>query len=95
MSDSAVQRSATGIDIVYSEDWRNWTDPEVPEYFNPTELLLDRHLATDTATKTALGVDGADYSYAALAGRVNRAASALKSEYHIFSRVRCYRVVKC
>ena len=77
MNESVVHRSATGIDIVYSTDWRNWTDPEVPEYFNPTELLLDRHLATDTAGKTALAVDGTDHSYATLAGRVNRAASAL------------------
>ena len=37
-------------DRIYSDEWRNWTDPEVPEYFNPTAVLLDRHMGTPKAT---------------------------------------------
>lgn len=64
---------------VYSENWRNWADPAIPEMFNPTALLLDKHLGTQTAGKTALVVDETGYSYATLLDRVNRAATALVS----------------
>ena len=42
---------------IYSEDWKGWKDPEVPEFFNPTELLLDRHADGALAAKAALIAD--------------------------------------
>lgn len=64
-------------DLIYSPDWRAWKDPEVPEYFNPTVALLDRHLGTPTATRIALVVDQERYSYEALLRHVCRAAGGL------------------
>ena len=61
----------------YSDDWRGWTDPGIPEMFNPTECLLDKHRGTPTETRTALIVDEAEYSYADLLDRAGRAANAL------------------
>lgn len=52
-----------------------YRDPEVPEYFNPTTVLLDRHGAT--ADRTALVFDGERLSYGQLLERVCRAAGAL------------------
>ena len=34
-------------DKIFGEEWSNWIDPEVPEYFNPTTVVLDKHLETD------------------------------------------------
>ena len=67
-------------DLIYSDDWRNWTDPEVPEYFNPTHLLLDRHIGTPVADKTALIVDRESYSYAEFLSHVCRAADGLAAQ---------------
>lgn len=64
-------------DLIYSDDWRGWTDPEPPEYFNPTHLLLDRHMGTPIADKTALIVDQDAYSYAEFLSHVCRAAAGI------------------
>ena len=66
-------------DLVFGPEWQDWTDPDVPEMFNPTTLLLDKHADTATASKTALAVDDADYSYTDLLARVCRAANGLSS----------------
>jgi len=62
---------------IYGADWRAYREPEVPEYFNPTALLLDRHIGTATAGKTALIVDSDSYDYATLLRHVCRAAGGL------------------
>jgi benzoate-CoA ligase family protein len=54
-----------------------WVDPAVPEFFNPTAYLLDRHVETPTADRTALVADGTRVSYRDLLGRVCRTAGAL------------------
>ena len=59
---------------IYSADWRAWRDPPVPESFNPTTDLLDRHAALG---KPALYVDDAAYSYGDLLSATCRAAHAL------------------
>jgi len=65
-------------DLIYNEEWKAWNDPEVPEYFNPTKILLDKHLGTDKASATALIVDEDDYSYEEFLARVCRAANGLQ-----------------
>ena len=64
-------------DTVYSADWKNWTDPEIPERFDPTTLLLDKHLNTPTSKRIALIVDDETLTYEALHADMCRAASLL------------------
>lgn len=59
-----------------ASDWIDWKDPKVEEFFNPTSLLLDRHL-DNGSDRIALSIDGVHYTYAELLGHVNRAANAL------------------
>jgi benzoate-CoA ligase len=65
-------------DLIYSDEWRAWSDPEIPEYFNPTNVLLDKHLATEKASATALIVDDDQYSYESFLAHVCRAANGLQ-----------------
>ena len=62
---------------IYSEDWKAWNDPAIPEYVNATDLLLDRHVEGGRADKTALISDGEAISYRALLAEVCRAANGL------------------
>ena len=66
-------------DLIYSDDWKAFEDPDVPEYFNPTELLLDKHIGSPKGKATALIVDEASYSYDEFLGHVCRAANGLKA----------------
>lgn len=74
-----MAQSAAYQDKIYSADWKAWKDPEVPEYFNPTVYLLDKHLGTPTAARTGLIVDDAEYSYEAVLASVCRAANGLSA----------------
>lgn len=65
-------------DLIYSDEWRAWKDPDIPEYFNPTTILLDKHLGTDKAAATALIVDEDAYSYETFLAHVCRAANGLR-----------------
>jgi len=65
-------------DLIYSDDWRAWKDPEIPEYFNPTTVLLDRHLGTAKASATALIIDDEQYSYESFLARVCRVSNGLR-----------------
>ena len=64
---------------VYSKDWLNWRDPEVPEYFNPTENLLDRHKGTSIENKCAITCDGNKITYRELLDEVCKIANAFMS----------------
>jgi len=64
---------------IYGPEWRAYSDPEVPEYFNPTTVVLDRHAAGARAGHTALIVDDEGYSYAEVLRHVCRAANGLAS----------------
>ena len=72
------ERAPTAFDDkIYGHDWSAWVEPEVPEEFAPTALLLDRHLGTPIADKPAVIVDGAATSYAGLAKLVAERAAGL------------------
>ncbi|NQU70340.1 MAG: benzoate-CoA ligase family protein, partial [Rhodospirillales bacterium] len=77
MVDSA--RRAAYRDKIYGADWKAWKDPEFPEIFNPTELLLDKHMAGGTADCTALIVDNEQCSYRELLATVCQAGHGLLS----------------
>src|SRR5689334_3126176 len=64
---------------IYSADWRAWRDPEVPEWINPVDTLIGRHLGTPIENKPALIADGVPISYGALRQLVRRHAGALAS----------------
>ena len=66
-------------DLIYTEDWKNFRDPDVPEYFNPTEILFDIHSGAGRGAATALIVDGARYSYETFLGQVCRVANGLQA----------------
>ena len=66
-------------DLIYTDEWRAWVDPNVPEYFNPTAVILDRHLGTDKASKTALIVDEERYSYQEFLAHICRTANGLRT----------------
>jgi benzoate-CoA ligase family protein len=67
----------TADERIYSDDWRRWTDPEIPTWFNPAAYLLDRHAGTATDDKPAILVDGAPITYRQLRELVARAARGL------------------
>jgi len=66
-------------DKIYGPDWRAWVDPDVPEEFAPTTLLLDRHLGTPVEHKPAVIVDGEATTYGALATLVAGVSAGLRA----------------
>jgi benzoate-CoA ligase len=73
-----IDRAPTPYDEkIYSADWRAWRDPEVPDWVNPIETLIGRHLGTPIERKPALIADGVPVSYGALMKLVQRHAGAL------------------
>ena len=65
--------------IIFGKEWSAWTDPDVLEYFNPTTVVLDKHLTTDKAGSIALIVDNDSYTYEEFLGHVCRAANGLEA----------------
>lgn len=63
--------------LIYSEAWREWSDPEVPDYLSPTELMLDRHVERGLQDKTAIIADGVRVSYGDLHAETCRVANSL------------------
>src|SRR5262245_34899574 len=75
---TSLERAATPYDDkMYSAEWRAWRDPDIPDWIDPVGLLLDRHIGTAGATKTAVMFDGHAVSYAELARLVARHAGGL------------------
>ncbi len=66
-------------ELVYSTAWKEWQDPEVPEWIDPVAIILDKHLDTPLEAKAAIIVDGESVSYGALSALVRRAHSGLAS----------------
>jgi benzoate-CoA ligase family protein len=64
-------------DHIYSDDWRRWRDPDVPEWLDPVGWLIDRHQKTPIAAKPAIVCNDETVTYSELAGRVARHATAL------------------
>jgi benzoate-CoA ligase len=74
----AIDRAPTPYDDgIYSADWRAWRDPSVPDWIDPLDTLIGRHLGTPIEDKPALIADGVPISYGALRQLVRRHAGAL------------------
>ncbi len=70
-------------ELVYSQAWHAWQDPEVPEWVDPVHAVLDKHLGTPTEHKIAVISDGEKVSYVALstlAARVHAGLAAIGVE---------------
>ncbi len=61
----------------YSNDWHTWSDPSIPEYFNATTYLIDRHSAGSLARKRAIICDDEELTYTDLEHCVCRAAHGI------------------
>lgn len=64
-------------DRIYSDDWRQWRDPDIPQTLDPVSYLIDRHQNTPVAAKPAIVCGDETVTYAELAGEVARYAAAL------------------
>jgi benzoate-CoA ligase len=64
-------------DKIYSPEWHAWRDPEIPDWIDPVDVLIGRHLGTPVENKPALIVDGKAVSYRELAALVEKYAGAL------------------
>ncbi len=64
-------------DRIYSDEWRQWRDPDVPQTLDPVGYLIDRHQNTPIAAKPAIVCGDETVTYAELAGEVARYATAL------------------
>jgi benzoate-CoA ligase len=64
-------------DRIYSDDWRLWRDPDVPEWLDPVGWLIDRHRNTPIADKPAIICNDETVTYSELSDRVAKYATAL------------------
>jgi benzoate-CoA ligase len=64
-------------DKIYTADWRRWSDPEIPDWIDPIQILLGRHRGTSVEDKPAIIADGAPFTYRQLGGLIERYAGAL------------------
>ncbi len=73
-----IERAKTRYDQkIFGADWRDWQDPEVPERFNPVDLLLDKAESAAGSERPVLICDGASITAPDLRTRVRRAGAAL------------------
>lgn len=63
---------------IYSDMWKAWQDPHVPEYFNPTEVIIDKHADGAFADKPALLADEGTITFARLKQEMCRSANGLR-----------------
>ncbi len=64
-------------DNIHSPDWRAWRDPDVPDWIDPIQVLIGRHLGTPAEAKPAIVADRETVSYRQLAALVEKYAGAL------------------
>ena len=72
-------KTAAYRDMIYGADWKAWRDPDFPEMFEPTGLLLDKHMGGEIADCIALIVDDEKYSYRDLLATVCQTGHGLIS----------------
>ena len=73
-----IDRVPTPFDgKIYTPDWHAWRDPDIPDWIDPVEVLLTRHLGTPVENKPAIVGDGVVTTYGELSKLVDRFAGAL------------------
>jgi benzoate-CoA ligase len=66
-------------DRIYSPEWRNWRDPEIPEWINPVDILIGRHCIGPAKDRIAIVADGVPVSYSALRDRIAQFSGGLSA----------------
>ena len=74
--------------LIYSRDWRDYRDPDVPEWIDPVGCILERHIGTPIEHKAALIADNEAITYGDLVRQVHRvhaglAAAGVEPEHRI------------
>jgi non-ribosomal peptide synthetase component E (peptide arylation enzyme) len=64
--------------LIYFPEWHTWKDPDIPEWFNPVDILIGSH-ARDNSSRTAIIANGQPVSYLTLMNGIRRNGSALKA----------------
>jgi benzoate-CoA ligase family protein len=78
-SEKRMPGQPSAKDRIFTPDWHAFQDPAVPDWINPLELLLGRHIADPAkAEKIALIIDDENVSYRALDARVRTVAGGLR-----------------
>lgn len=73
-----TERAATAYDNrIYTADWRDWQDPDLPEWMHPIDHLIGRHVAAGNGDRIAIRSREAVLTYAELAQKVALFAGAL------------------
>lgn len=74
----SLDRTPTAYDDrIYTPDWRAWKDADVPDWFDPIDKLIGRHLGTPIEHKTAIVADGQSVTYGELLKLIDRYGGAL------------------
>lgn len=75
-----IDRAPTAYDHkIYDEEWRAWRDPAIPDWIDPVGVLLNRHVKSAVAAKTAIIAEGRSISYRELKDLVGQFAGMLSS----------------
>lgn len=77
MSNPLYRKPTPYDDRIYSQEWRGWRDPDVPESLDPVGWLLDRHQGTPIAAKMAIICNDEHVTYSELSDRVAKYAGAI------------------
>jgi benzoate-CoA ligase len=78
--DFILDRAATAHDkLIYTEDWRAWRDPEIPDLIDPIAVLIEKHLGTPIEDKPAIIADGVATSYGELVKLVRVVSAGLNA----------------
>lgn len=73
-----LERAPTAYDgKIYSEEWRAWRDPQIPDWIDPIGALLGRHVRSADQSKTAIIADGKTVSYGELNELIREFAGGL------------------
>jgi benzoate-CoA ligase len=73
-----LDRTPTAYDDrIYGPDWRAWKAAEVPDWFDPVDKLIGRHVGTPAEGKTAIIADGQSVTYGELLKLIDRYGGAL------------------
>lgn len=74
-----ISQAKTSFDeLIYPQDWREWRDPAIPEFFNPVQFLFDRSTAASHDEKIALLVDGQGKTFRQFRTLVMQASRGLR-----------------
>jgi benzoate-CoA ligase len=64
-------------DNIYGAEWREWRDPDIPDWIDPIGMLFARHVRAEIESKTAIIANGKSVSYSELRNLIRKYAGGL------------------